>query len=1194
MFPAAMPALPLGPLLTTARDGSPSAASGLRGCSLSLLLAAAAPGLPGPCLLVTPTDADARRAVAELRSFLPEGADVRHLPPWDVDPYRGYSPSGEVSRTRLSVLHALAGKPAGLFVVAPVAAVLKRVLPPRVLQAATPRLSVGDEVDRDALLRQLVHRGWLATDLCADAGTFARRGHILDVFPPGAAHPVRVEFWGDEIDSMRAFDPWTQRSITDVDAVDLIPVREEILDEAALAALPAALKATADARGLPPKERIRVQKELSEARVLQEIELFLPCLQPRLATIFDYVDGGLVVLSAAEQIESELVGFRDRLHTGFSQNQGHERLLPNPEALFLDEATFPRRLAASRTFTHHDLHPDDDDVLRADVPDHAELRHEILASKGDMLKPLVRRLEAWWRDGKRVAVVSASRARSAQLQELLPVPVHVVEEPLRAADLVTLDSALTPGVLTVAPGASTRGAVLDHLVLIAAPEIFGARKTAPRIRRPRGHEAIGSTAQLGRGDLIVHALHGVGRFEGLQKLQLDAGGAERALEARERAQDPTYVPGSGGRLGQGRGSNNDFLLLRYRDGDKLYLPVHKLNLLAKYVSPGGGTPKLDKLGGQTWAKRRKKVAEDVQKVAAELLQLYARREVARAHAYSKPDSFYDEFAAAFPFTETPDQQTAIDAVLADMTSDKPMDRLVCGDVGFGKTEVAMRSAFLAIEQGKQVAVLVPTTVLALQHFEAFKERMKAFPVEVRMLSRFRSPKQQKDTIRRLKEGTVDVVVGTHRLLSKDIGYKDLGVLIVDEEHRFGVKHKERIKEIRAGVDVLTLTATPIPRTLHMALAGIRDFSVITTPPPGRQDVKTSVARFSTSRMVDAIRAELARAGQVYFVHNRVQTIWRMEALLRKMIPELRVRVAHGQMNERQLEDIMLSFFQGEFDLLLSTTIIESGLDVPRANTIIINRADRLGLAQLHQLRGRVGRAHARGFALLLVPPGKTLSAVAIERLRVIQDNSSLGSGHRIAQHDLEIRGAGNLLGKKQSGHMASVGMATYMELLEDAIKKLKGEARTSNFEPEVDLRADAYIPGDYIPDERDRLLEYKRLADARSVQELHDLFDELGDRYGRPPQEVRQFEQLIELKVLCRDLRVRELRMVRGGRLKLSFDPATPLDPGRLLAWVQSDTRRLSFRPEGILHVSLPPEERRVPVPAAREVLENLRSCLAA
>ncbi|MEE2828468.1 MAG: transcription-repair coupling factor, partial [Myxococcota bacterium] len=726
-------------------------------------------------------------------------------------------------------------------------------------------------------------------------------------------------------------------------------------------------------------------------------------------------------------------------------------------------------------------------------------------------------------------------------------------------------------------------------VYLAADEILGSSRPRSKVqRRPAGHEAVGSLAQLGRGDLVVHAVHGIGRFSGLCKLRLDAGGSEKEAELRARAADPDYIPGSGGRPGLWGGSNNDYLLVYYRGDDRLYLPVHKLNLLSRYVAAGGRTPRLDKLGGQTWSKRRKKVSEDVQRIARELLELYARRQVSRSHAYAQPDSFYDEFCAGFPFEETRDQQAAIDAVLEDLRSDQPMDRLVCGDVGFGKTEVAMRAAFVAVNEGKQVAVLVPTTILALQHFQAFSERMAAFGVRVELLSRFRSAAEQKVTLAGLAAGSVDVVVGTHRLLSKDVSFAELGILIVDEEHRFGVTHKERIKQMRSGVDVLTLTATPIPRTMHMALAGIRDFSVIATPPSGRRPVRTSVARFSNKRIVDAIQHELGRGGQVFFVHNRVKTIYRMADYLQRMVPGVSIRVAHGQMSEKQLEKIMLDFFQHRFDLLLSTTIVESGIDVQSANTMIINRADRLGLAQLHQIRGRVGRSLEQGFCLMLVPPGRALRRIALERLRVIQDNSELGSGHRIAQHDMELRGVGDLLGSKQSGNIANVGLATYMELLEAAVHKLQGREVDSGPEPEIDLRAEAWIPGEYIADERDRLLTYKRLCDASDEGSLQDIFEELEDLYGHPPAEVLAFERLIELKVRCRKLRILGLRMVRGGRLELSFDSTTPLDGAALLRWVNEDSRRLSFRPEGILRVALEPEDRKRPVEAAREVLGRL------
>ncbi len=1182
-----MTALPLAPTLDAIRHRRSLALSGLAGSSAPFLLAALAPTLPGPVLWITADEATARQRRSELQTFLGPEHVVRFLPAWDVAPYGGYSPSAETTRARLATLEAL--NHGARFVVAPIDAVLKRVLPPDVLKRDTRTLRVGEDLDRDALLKHLVERGFLSTDLCAEPGSFAVRGHILDLFGPGWDGPARLELWGDEIESIRRFDPWTQRSVESLDEVTVLPAREEVLGESARVALPAALKAIADARGLPPKARIALQKELEEARVLQELELFLPLLQPRLGTVFDYLGpDGLVFVDGEGAVEGQLLGELDRMHARWSANKGHDRLVPEPTDLFLDEQALSAAMPAAIHL--HELHPEG--ALRCEVEDLNTLRSEILARKDErMLQPLAARLRTLWDDNARVAVVGP-RARLQQLAGLLEdyaVPTTTLDDPTAPA-LLAYDSEVSAHTLALIPGDLHRGFALPDLVVLGVDEILGPRKRARRAVRPKGHEAIGSAAQLSRGNLVVHALHGIGRFEGLQKLKLDAGAMDLLAARRERAQDPDYKPGSGGALGAGRGSNNDFLLLRYRGGDKLYLPVHKLNLLAKFVSPGGAAPSLDKLGGQTWAKRKKKVSEDVQRVAAELLELYAKRRVAKAHAFEDPDTFFADFVAAFPYTETPDQQDAIDAVLKDMTSDDPMDRLVVGDVGFGKTEVALRGTFLAVEQGKQVAILVPTTILALQHFEAFKERLEAFPVRVEMLSRFRSPGEQRKTLKALKEGFVDVVVGTHRLLSLDVKFKDLGLLVVDEEHRFGVKHKERIKEIRAGVDVLTLTATPIPRTLHMALSGIREFSVIQTPPQGREPVRTAVARFSPPRIADSIRAEVARGGQVYFLHNQIKTIWRMRDFLQKMLPEVRIRVAHGQMNVGQLEDIMLAFFQGEFDLLLSTTIIESGLDVPRANTIILNRADRLGLAQLHQLRGRVGRGLKRGFALLLVPPGRALSTTALERLRVIQDNAQLGAGHRIAQHDLELRGAGNLLGRKQSGHMASVGMATYMEMLEAAVQGLQGKAITTDFEPEVELRTDAFIPGDYIPDERDRLLEYKRLCDARSTEELQDLLEELEDRYGHAPDEVKRFEQLIELKVLCRELRVQGLRVVRGGRLEVRFDPSTPIDPAALMAWVAQDSRRLTFRPEGVLHVGLDPDERRMPLESARAVLDRLRA----
>jgi len=1182
--------LPVAALAQAARTGQAVRVVRAPGSAPALLVAEAE--IDGPLLWVTPDDAEAARVASELAAF--SGRPVHRFPAWDVKPYKGWSPSADVIRQRLSVLARLAlGQP--LQVVAPASAVLARVLPAAALREHTAHIKVGEDLDRDTLLLRLVERGYLATDLCADPGTFARRGHILDVFPPGESAPLRIELWGDEVESIRSFDPWTQRSTGSRQDVVLPPVCMAILDEGARARLPGQLKRLADARGLPPKHRIAIQRELQDSGTIPEIELLLPLLAPQLVPVFDLIAGGLLVWQQPEAIASRLMGHDGELQQQYERSAGRERLLPEPAELFLDEAALAAATSGVGRLVLPELADADEPPIDLGGQDPSALRAEVLASKDrpeGMLHPLVRRLGDWSRAGRRVAVVGR-RPRLEALAALLE-PYSVSTVSLDGVGREARES-LPIGALGLLASDVSRGLDLPGagLVLVAAEELLGPKKReTTHARRPPGSEPIGSLAQLQRGDLIVHTLHGIGRFERLTKLQLDAGALQLVNEARERVDDPDYKPGSGGRLGQGRGNHNDFLELTYRGGDRLYLPVHKLGQLSRYINPGGKDGTLDKLGGTTWAKKRGKVSAEVQKIAAHLLSLYAKRATAVAHAFDTNGELFAEFVAAFPFTETPDQQAAINAVLGDLAKPHPTDRLICGDVGFGKTEVAMRAAFVAVEEGKQVAVLVPTTILALQHFEAFKERMAAFPVTVAMLSRFRTTREQTATLKKLKAGEIDVVIGTHRLLSQDVKFAELGLLVVDEEHRFGVKHKERIKEIRAGVDAMTMSATPIPRTLHMALTGLRDLSIITTPPEGRQPVHTAVARYSKTRVIEAIRAERERNGQVFYLHNRVQTIWKEAEDLRKMMPELRLRVAHGQMSERELEDIMLAFFAGDFDVLVSTTIIESGLDVPRANTIIIDRAHTLGLAQLHQLRGRVGRSRQQGYCLLLVPPQATMSTVAVQRLRVIQDHTELGAGHRIAQRDLELRGAGNLLGSKQSGHIASVGLATYTDLLEDAVRKLRGQAIAARFEPDIDLKTDAWIPGDYIPDERERLAEYKRLADASSQEQLADLFEALEDRWGHPPPEVLAFEQLIEVKVACLRLRVSSVKMLRGGRMKLTFAESTTVDPARLLGVIAAGTRPITFKPDGSLLARLEPEERKQPVASALALLAMVAECV--
>ena len=1191
----------LDQIATVRTDGGALVVKSLSGSAVAAVLARA---VDGPTLWVTPTVDEAKRVVRELQLFGVEQA--RLFPDWDVAPYGGYSPSADCSRRRLAALHALATEESPV-VVAPGAALLKRVLPPDALRALAETVTVGEDIDRDALLRRLVDRGYFSTDLCSEPGTFSVRGSILDVFAPSYEYPLRIDFWGDEVESIRTFDPHTQRSRRSLDEAHLLPIREEVVTDAALDALPKRLKAFADARGVKPRTRIRIQDELRERRLVQEIELYLPLLRDEpLVPVFDYLGrpGALLVHQQPEQIGSSVFGLPEQYADRFKREDGASRLLPEPSNLFLSLEELDSVADLPRIVL-----PDVTDDAVADLPstelrapDHGVLRAEILSRRGDpggMLQPLVTRARAWLTDRLAVLIVCRSRRRGRQLAELLePYELPVIEhpDPVDFADVVELDGDFRAGgAIHVVPGDLDRGFALPAagLIVLCEADVFGKRAPRKRARRPQGAEAIGSFAQLTRGDVVVHSIHGIGRFDGMMKLRLDPSALDIKQHQRERAADPTYVPGSGGKAGTGRGSNNDYLLLRYRNDDRLYLPVHKLDQLSRYVAPGGGKPKLDKLGGTTWSKRKKKASEAAQKVARELLDLYAKRQVARSHPFPPPDVLYQEFVQGFPYEETPDQQAAIDAVLHDMGAPTPMDRLVCGDVGFGKTEVAMRAAFRAVEDGKQVAVLVPTTILALQHYTAFNERMKEFPVRIEMLSRFRTAAQQRATIKDMKAGQVDIVIGTHRLVSKDVGFADLGLLIVDEEHRFGVSHKEKIKGLRASVDVLTLTATPIPRTLNLALSGIRDFSIITTPPEGRQPVRTQVARFSPRRIAEAVRYELDRGGQVFVVHNRVKSIHKLGDWLRKLLPGVTMRVAHGQMNERQLEDIMIGFFQRDFDILLSTTIIESGIDVPTANTMIINRADMLGLAQMHQLRGRVGRGNTQGFCYLLVPPGRTVRTEALARLKVLQDHSDLGSGHRIAQHDLELRGAGNMLGRKQAGHVADVGLATYMNLLEQAVKKLKGEAVIEGPEPEIELRADAYIPADYVPDEGERLLEYKALADCRSREELQTLLAELADTFGDPPPEVLRFEQLIEVKVVARELRVERLRTIRGGRYQVTFDQSTPIDPLRLMQLVGSARDLFTFRPDGVLIAKQTETDKADLVRGALRLLVRLKDCVA-
>jgi len=791
-------------------------------------------------------------------------------------------------------------------------------------------------------------------------------------------------------------------------------------------------------------------------------------------------------------------------------------------------------------------------LFRVRAEGNGDLQVDLQGDDGGLLE-LAGRLKRWQQQNCRILLVCHTRGQAERLADLLePYQISLNRDPGRnfawpaAGRIEVLLADLSAGFRL--PD--------ESLVLVTEEELFGRRARRRSVSEARTKALLSSLAELKAGDFIVHVDHGIGLYHGLQHLDMN-------------------------------GMAGDFLDLEYAGGDKLYLPIDRIEKVQKYVGGEGHQPRLDKMGGSAWEKQKLKARAAVEELARDLLQIYARRELAEGFSYSPPDRLFREFEAAFPYEETPDQQAAIEDVLDDMLSDKPMDRLICGDVGYGKTEVAIRSAFKAALDGRQVAVLVPTTVLARQHYETFVERFKPFPVVVDMVSRFRTPAEQKASLEKTVLGQVDILIGTHRLLQRDVRFKNLGLIVIDEEQRFGVTHKEKLKKLRAEVDVLTLTATPIPRTLHLSMMGLRDLSVIETPPVDRLAIRTYVTRFDEELVREAILRELRRGGQVFFVHNRVQNIEAMADYLRTIVPEAKVAVGHGQMSEKALEQVMIEFIEGRSNVLVCSTIIESGLDIPRANTIIINRADCFGLAQLYQLRGRVGRSSQRAYAYLLIPGEGGLTKTARERLRVLQELTELGTGFRIANHDLELRGAGDLLGGRQAGQIAAIGFEMYTDLLQETIEELQGRAHDDRIDPEIRLGLSAFLPEKYVPDPSQRLVLYKRMAAADEEQLLYEIADELRDRYGALPDPAELLLQLMRFRVLLKQLHI-EAAEYDGRRLTCSFHPQTTVSPEGLLGLLQQDPAKYQFSADYKLSVQLGRQSGHELLQAARKELQPL------
>lgn len=1122
---------------------------GLKGGARAYFLSLVTERCHRPLLMITPTPAEAERLFLDLVFFLGERDHLSpiqkrlHLfPSWEVLPFEKLSPHPDNVAARLEGLYYLLEGRAPILISTP-AALMQKVIPKEDLKRSYRYLVAGEEMAREGLLEHLVHWGFQNVPLVEERGDFSVRGGIVDVFPPAYSRPIRLEFCADRLESIRGFDPSTQRSQAPYQELLLLPMKEFSLRQERIELIAREIEKRAQELEMGRREKNSLLESLRDGIPFSGMEFLVPYFYPKLSSLFSYLPPDTFFwLDQAAQVEAEVERF-ERLTWERAAKAKEEGLFAPPvEALYLDAREWREILSSFAQ-----VHSESLDVIppKGKSPDsfltvksylNMDIHHEISSLQGrePSLAPLVARLREW--EVERVYFVAPTSGDATRLRELLSH--YEVEMPLVDAPFPQVRSSAEPfrGILV---GGLTQGFRLseESLILITADEIFGTKKIQrASAKKSYPSHFITSLSELKQNDYVVHLDHGIGIYRGLKFLKV-------------------------------AGTEGEFLHLEYEGGDRLYLPVDRINLVQKYIGGDGAQPQLDRLGGSSWEKVKAKTRESILAMAQELIDLYAVREVHEGRAFSPPDQLYREFEASFEFEETPDQEKAIEDVLNDMQKKKPMDRLICGDVGYGKTEVALRAAFLAVMDSKQVAVLTPTTVLAQQHLQTFRHRFRSYPVRVEMLSRFLTSKESQEVLKELARGTVDIIIGTHRLLQPDVHFKDLGLIVIDEEHRFGVVHKEKLKRLRSTVDVMSLTATPIPRTLHMSLIGIRDMSIIETPPLDRLAIHTYITRYDEGVIRDAVLREIQRGGQVFFLHNRVETISRMAQKLSELVPDARMAVAHGQMRPRELEKVMLDFLENRTQMLVCSAIIESGLDFSNANTIIINRADKFGLAQLYQLRGRVGRSHRRAYAYLLIPGEKIMTRDAEKRLRALQELDELGGGFKLALHDLEIRGAGNLLGREQSGHIAAVGFELYTQMMEKAVRELKGEAMRPEVEPEIRLGIPAYFPQDYIPDTNQRLLFYKRLASLGDVNELEEIKVELQDRYGFLSEEVENLFLVMYLRRVLKDYLIEQISY-HDGRLSLLFHPQSPVKVERLLELIGKDKGRYRLSPEGRLSFS--------------------------
>jgi transcription-repair coupling factor (superfamily II helicase) len=1076
-----------------------------------------------------------------LRFFDPE-AHISVLSSFDVSPYSGLYPNARLISARVRWVHEAQNPGYRHFFIAPIDALLQRTLPPERLKAFTLSFRKGDDLPSD-LARALGRLGYQSTPVVEDEGTYAVRGGIVDIFSPAHDRPVRVELFGDTIESARFFNPETQRSEDGIDSFTVIPPREILYDDDARMRAAAGFRKSIEDREVDESDRDAIFQSLTQGQLFPGLDFLVGDFYEKFSLPLDHFKRRELTLWLLNPIEiaREVDIFQETLRKEFAEAKDLA-IRPRVEDLFVPYESLPKdHIAQTISLSKISFQ---DQPFSEEKPANTltvaamELRFPPAPSGGAGLDTMLERVHSWRESGFAVLVAAGTQAQSQRL-------IAFFEKSLFRANLVKeTDYDLAqwveaqyedPTLIHIVPRSLSESLRLtdEQLIFLRDEDFFGKKQGRRREHKTSGtlEQRVGALAfsDLKPGDAIVHTLHGIGIYEGLKVMPIN-------------------------------GIDAEFITIAYKEGDKLYLPIYRIAQIQKYSGPRG-EHMLDKLGGTQWQKTKIKVRSHLRELAADLLQLYAKRSQVHRPPFPPNDDEFAKFEGAFPYDETNDQLKAVDDIVGDMTSDRPMDRLVCGDVGFGKTEVAMRAAFKAIEGKRQVAILAPTTVLSFQHLETFERRFKNWPVTIRALNRFVSAADTKKTLADMREGTVDIVIGTHRLLSKDVTFKNLGLMIVDEEQRFGVTHKEKIKKMKTAVDMLTLSATPIPRTLNMSLVGMRDLSIINTPPVDRLPTRTFVTKYDDDTIRKAVTAEIQRGGQIFFLHNRVQSIHETADRIREIVPDARIRIGHGQMAEHELEQVMVAFYHHQIDVLVCTTIIESGIDNPRANTMFIDNAHQFGLSQLYQLRGRVGRSKERAYCYLLIPPNKRIESDAQERLKIIQENTALGSGIRIAHHDLELRGSGNILSEEQSGHIDAVGYEMYLELLEAAISDVKGEETLEQIEPEINVRIPALIPDSFIPDIRIRLSYYKMLSEISSPDDIDRIEAELSDQFGKIPDQVLNLMGLMLIRHHCRDLGIRDLSSGTKS-ISLAFTERTPLPPQEVVKLAQREAKKYSITPD--------------------------------